>query len=201
MNRTAAALFAAAFVLGAAASAQAPAKTPSTGGIPVTVTTFGPDGQTRTTTVVISPVGGCPVAMRAKQGGTTQMIKTGQKPPETQPYEPMPKPSQHIHLILWGFAKNKRVASAVITARGLSARGRIDRAASGSSSELRRTMTVTFTPDDDGTISAYVDLPAFTSVSSLQLESITYSDGSDWKLPDQHMCRVTPDPVMLVAGN
>jgi hypothetical protein len=200
--RTVAALFSVVFVLSAAAAAQAPsAQAPVQAPPGATVNTYktlGADGTQMIVTIVQLP--GCPVAMTAKQGGLTEMIKTGQKPPEPQQYEPMPKPSQRIHLILSGFGKGKQVTSATVTARGLSARGRMDRTASGGASDLRRTLDVTFTADEDNTVSAYVDLPAFTSVSSLQLESITYSDGSSWKVPDGRVCRVTPDPVMLIAG-
>jgi hypothetical protein len=195
--KTAAALLSAVFILCATAFAQAPVPVPP-GATVSTYKTLGADGTPTTVTTVRFPA--CPVSMTARQGGLTQMIKTGQKPPEQQQYEPMPKPSQRIHLTLSGFGKDKRATQATITARGLSARGRIDRAAGGGTSDLRRTVSATFTPDENGTVSADLELPAFTSVSSLQLESITYSDGSSWKVPDGRVCRVAPDPVMLIAG-
>lgn len=201
--RTVAALFSVVFALCAAAAAQTPAtKAPVQVPPGATVNTYKSlDGEATMTVVRLrAQLSACPVSMTAKQGGLTEMIKTGQKPPEPQQYEPMPKPSQRIHLILSGSGKGKQVTSATVTARGLSARGRMDRTASGGASDLRRTLDVTFTADEDNTVSAYVDLPAFTSVSSLQLESITYSDGSTWKVPDGRVCRVTPDPVMLIAG-
>ena len=83
MIRTAAALFSAALVFSGAASAQAPSPQQET---PVTVITVGPNGQ-QTTSVVMIHIDSCPVGMRAKQRGLTQMIKTGQMPSEPQQYE------------------------------------------------------------------------------------------------------------------
>ena len=51
-------------------------------------------------------------------------------------------------------------------------------------------------------MSADLVLPGFSSVTFVQLKSITYKDGSSWKVDGQaeQACRVTPDPVMLIAG-
>ncbi|MFZ0396000.1 MAG: hypothetical protein WCF17_21365 [Terracidiphilus sp.] len=204
MIRTVAALFSAALILSAAASAQAPTpqqQTPSPQQeIPATVITVGPNGQ-RTTSVVMIHIDSCPVGMRAKQRGLTELVKTRQTPPPDYP-EAMPKPAQHIHLILSGFAKDKHVTSAVVTARGLSARTHMQDAnlAGEGPSDIRRTLNVTFTPDQDGSVWADIDLPAFTAVKSLRLESITYADGSSWTPEKFNACTVQPDPVMLVAG-
>jgi len=200
MMRTAAALFSAALVLSAAASAQAPVQAPQDG-IPVTVTRIGPDGQRNTTTVVVKPVDACPVSMQARQRGLTQMVRTKRTSPQDQP-EAMPRPAQHIHLILKGFAKDKLVASATVTARGLSARSRMQNLnlTGDQPSDIRRTLQVTFTPDQDGSVSADIDLPAFTAVKSLQLLSITYADGSSWTLEKSNACLVQPDSLMLIAG-
>lgn len=198
MIRIAAALFFAASVLSSAAFAQAPVQAPQNR-IPAGVTSVGPDGQQKTTTVVIRPAGSCPVSMEAKQGSLAQKVETGQKPPEPQHYDPMPQPGQHIHLILAGFGK-QRVTSAKVTARGLSAHSRMQELAVRTTPDMRRTMDVTFSADADNTVSADIALPAFTSVISLQLESINYADGSSWKLTNQNACLVRPDPVMLIAG-
>lgn len=203
MIKTAAALFSAILILCATAFAQAPAQKPpdrsfGTAGMEG-LETISPNGQ-RTTTVVMTPGSSCPVAMQAKQRGLGAMVKTKRTPPQDQP-DAMPGPAQHIHLILTGFAKDKHIRSATVTARGLSARSRIQNTnlVSNATSDLRRTLEVTFTPEEDGTVSADLDLPAFTSVSSLQLGSITYSDGSSWKPANQNACTVTPDPMMMIG--
>lgn len=203
MIRTAAALFSVALIV-CAASAQSPE--PNQSGqtfIPGRMVTTSPDGQQKTTIVMIPIMNLCPVSMQAKQGGLTEMIRTGQKPQEPQQYDPSPKPTQHIHLILKGFAKDKRVSTAIVTARGLSARTRMQNteAMRGQTpSDIRRTLQVPLTPDRDGSFSAYIDLPAFTAVNSIRLDSISYADGSSWAPENQNLCTVAPDPMMLIAG-
>ncbi|HKF48039.1 MAG TPA: hypothetical protein VKB38_11830 [Terracidiphilus sp.] len=146
----------------------------------------------------ISP---CPVSMQAKQRGMTEMVKTGRnEAPAQRDY--MPAPAQHIHLILRGFAKDRPVTAGTVLARGRSARAHAEGAqlVGEAPSDLRRTLDVTFTDNGDGTVSADLDLPAFTSVNAVQLQSITYSDGSNWKLDNGNVCMVAPDPIMLIAG-
>lgn len=199
MIRTAAALFSAAFVLCIAASAQSPSQPsqPSAKGFTVTVA---PDGQL-TTTVVMVPISTCPVSMQAMQRGLAGLVKSRRTPPPSTPNS-MPAPAQHIHLILQGFAKGQPVASALVTAKGLSARSRMRNTSliGDGSSDLRRTLMVNFTADQDGSVSADIDLPAFTAVNSLRLDSITYADGSSWTPDKGNACTVQPDSVMLIAG-
>lgn len=201
MIRTAAALFSVALVLCTAVSAQAPVQgQPNQSFATGTMVTVSPNGQ-RTTTVVMIHIDSCPVGMQAKQRGLTELVKTRRTPPPDHP-EAMPRPTQHIHLILNRLAKDKQVTSAVVTARGLSARTHMQNAnlAGEGSSDIRRTLTVTFTPDQDGSVSADIDLPAFTAVRSLQLESITYADGSSWTPEKNNACTVQPDSFMLIAA-
>ncbi len=201
MIRTAAALFSAALVLSAAVSAQAPVQSqPNQSFATGTMVAVSPNGQ-RTTTVVMIPISSCPVTMQAKQRGLGAMVKTKPASPQDQP-EAIPKPAQHIHLILNGFVKDKHVSSAIVTVRGLSARSRMQNTnlVSNGTSDLRRTLMVAFTPDHDGSVSADIDLPAFTAVKSLQLESITYADGSSWTPEKNNACTVQPDSFMLIAA-
>ena len=202
MIRTAAALFSAALLLSASTLAQAQVQIPPDRSAGIgSMEGITRNGQ-QTTIFVGNPISECPVSMQARQRGMGAMVQTQRKlfqdPPQT-----MHGPAQHIHLILTGFAKDKRVASATVTARGLSARSRMQTLSltGQDQSDIRRTLQVTFTPDPDGSVSADIDLPAFTAVNSLQLKSIRYSDGSSWTVEKANACIVQPDPFMLVAGN
>ena len=64
--------------------------------------------------------------------------------------------------------------------------------------EATKILTVSFSADD-GSASADVHVPGFTSVSSVELQQVTYADGSTWKMSSSSFCRVAPDPLMLVA--
>lgn len=206
MIRTAAALFSAALVLSATAASRAQVQNPHAqsagiGGMEGMETTTTRDLQQKLGTIM-SAQNSCPVSMQARQRGLSQMVRTKRTPPLNSP-DAAPRPAQRIHLILKGFAKDKQVASATITARGLSARSRTRNLnlTGNELSDILRTLQVTFTPDENGSVSADIDLPAFTAVNSLQLRSITYSDGSSWTVEKVNACIIQPDPLMLVAGN
>ncbi|HEV2137161.1 MAG TPA: hypothetical protein VGR47_23280 [Terracidiphilus sp.] len=53
----------------------------------------------------------------------------------------------------------------------------------------------------DGTSVAEMWIPGFGAVRWLDLDSITYSDGSTWKRNSSETCAVTPDPFMLVGAD
>jgi hypothetical protein len=148
------------------------------------------------TTVVIIPQA-CPVSMSAKQAGATEMVKV-QKGSDGKPETPA-RPGQRIRLFLTRVPKAGKV-TATVTVRGLSARGRVDRAAAGDTADIRRTLNVTFGREDDKTISAELVLPGFTAVKSVKLESLEFEDGSTRDFAGMNMCTVAPDPLMLVAG-
>ena len=147
--------------------------------------------------VIILQTQPCPVSLQAKQSGMTDMIKV-KNGPDAQPE--VPKPSQHIHLIVSRIPGNPNITGATITVRGLSARGRAQNAlAGGESSDLRRTLNITFTAHDDKSLSAELVLPGFTTVRSIRLEAFAYRDGTTRDLPAHNGCSVAPDPLMLVA--
>jgi hypothetical protein len=47
-------------------------------------------------------------------------------------------------------------------------------------------------------VSGDFGLPGFASASRVDLDSVTYSDGTVWKLAGNEMCHVAPDPMMLI---
>jgi hypothetical protein len=148
-------------------------------------------------TLVLVPPQACPVSLAAKQAGATEMVKVerGQNPtPDT-----LAKPGQRIRLFLTGLAKTGKV-TATVTVHGLSARGGIDKTSTSDASDLRRTMNVTFTREDEKTVWAELVLPGFTSVKSVKLDALQFADGSTRDFAGLNLCTVAPDPVMLVAG-
>jgi hypothetical protein len=136
--------------------------------------------------------------MTAKQAGLTDRVKV--RNDQTPDADTLAKPGQRIRLFLTGLPKTGKV-SATVTVRGLSARGRMDRAANrGDSPDLRRTLNVTLTPEDEKTVGAELILPGFTAVKSVKLEALEFADGSTRDLAGVNVCTVAPDPLMLIAG-
>jgi hypothetical protein len=155
----------------------------------------------------------CPVQMRAVQGtghGLVAVRDDHKAPPPECPLDRVgtsancPSSSQSIHLILTD-PPTKTYASATVFVRGLTPKGRVERADSfvKGPSEISKTLEVTFAPEDEKSMSADLVLPGFSSVTFIQLKSITYKDGSSWKMDGElgQMCGVAPDPLMLIAGH
>jgi hypothetical protein len=134
----------------------------------------------------------CPVSMRALQGSGGGLVAV-------RGAKPINGPAQRIHLILAG--KSQRITRATVMVEGLSPRNRIARTDTGGglTSDLTRTIDVTFTPGDHNEATADLVLPGFTSITSIELQSISYQDVSTWSVPGPRACRVAPDPFMLVA--
>ncbi len=147
--------------------------------------------------VIAAPA--CPVSMHALQGHGSGLVAVR----DAKPFE---GPSQRIHLILSN-PKSAMVASAKVKVFGLSAKNRLERTSDRSldltngdgASDLTRILDVTFAPKGDKDVSTDLVLPGFTSVRSVELESLTYKDGSTWTVAGQQACHVAPDPIMLVA--
>ncbi len=204
MKSAAALIFAASLptLLAAQNQKAAPFSTPTTAYITTS------NGTTSQTSVATIQVPSCPIAMHAMQGsGSGLVIVRRQNPNGTEPSTDA-RPGQNIHLILGKidgsqFADPQKIASGTVLVKGLSARDRLDLALSPSgerTSDLRRTVTATFSTTTDGTVSADLSLPGFTSVNSVKLESVSLTDGSNWSLADLKTCIVTPDRIMLIAN-
>lgn len=133
----------------------------------------------------------CPVRIRALQGTGYGLVKVrGEQQVEG--------PSQRIHLLLTN-PKSKQLAGAEIVVSGLSpkshALSRGDRP-----SDLTKAMEITFTSESENTVSADLLLLGFTSVTSIELKSISYRDGTTWTVADHQACQAAPDPLMLIAN-
>ena len=169
-----------------------------------------PSAKGNSTQIVIAPIGAssCPVAMRAKQGSGSGLVMVRKDHPGDGESLLTQKPGQQIHLILGkmpgaDISDPGLIAGATVTVRGISAREHLDRSLNltgNESSDLRRTVDVRFSTENDGTVSADLSLPGFTSVNSIRLDSLNLKDGSTWALPGLKACVVTPDRIMLVAS-
>jgi hypothetical protein len=191
-------------------AAQSWQPAPSDAASASSITIITNDGKTvSTTTVAVVPHPACPVAMQAKQGSGEGlvMVKKSQPDAESNGQKPSFRPAGHIRLIVsrmpGGNLDFEQVERATITARGLSARSRIDRTPAsmgGTTPDLHRTFDVTFSADNDGTLYADLDLPGFTSVQSIRIDKLALKDGSIWTLDSKQGCVAVPDPLMLIAG-
>lgn len=149
---------------------------------------------TRCTTTVVE---GCPVDMRVRQrmgGGTVAVDKDGNR---RQVF------AQRLRLILNSLRQgegDRKAVSATVTVHGTGAKARMQSLRSGSASNsMVKSFNVDLAHWDEPGISGEFLLPGFTSASQVDLESVTYDDGTTWKLSNNQSCRVAPDPLMLIA--
>lgn len=114
-------------------------------------------------------------------------------------------PAQSLHLVLT-HRGSQPVTGATVTVRGLTARGRVARALADPdpvgqkhNADAARALAVIFVAGPNGEVSADLRVPDLTAVLAIDLDSLTYADGSTWKLSPGKTCRTVPDPLMLVV--
>ncbi|HEY1903980.1 MAG TPA: hypothetical protein VGG56_16215 [Terracidiphilus sp.] len=146
-----------------------------------------------TTLSVAPPPSSCPVSLHARQTpGGDRMVVNGVVTKTT---------AQMLHLTVTD-RDSKRVVAASVTVRGFSNKARFlpTGLSSQDSSDAAKTLDVIFSPATGKEVSADISVPGFTAVSAIDLNSVTYSDGSTWKLAAGSSCRSWIDGFMLVSS-
>ena len=136
---------------------------------------------------------GCPVFLRAQHTADGGLLNVDKRRPE--------RPAQLLHLTLTN-PDSRQIVAARVRVHGLSGKGRVT-----------QTMSGTDRPDATSTIEvrlvqgsgkeAYGDLrvPNMSAVLSIDLNSVTYADGSTGSFTGHDACRAVPDKLMLIAGH
>jgi secreted PhoX family phosphatase len=169
-------------------------------------TTTAPNGATVWTTRTMSPaevqqataqaspmINTCPVSLRARQAGGGDMVKINGVPVNGV--------AQRLHLTVTN-PDSRRVVAANVTVRGFADKARfVETLSSQDNSDAARTMDVRLLADSGKEASADLRVPDFTAVSAIDLNSVTYADGSIWKLAAGSSCRSWIDGLMLVSGH
>jgi hypothetical protein len=100
---------------------------------------------------------------------------------------------------------SRRIAQAVVTVHGFSNQARMSGATAGKEgskggADAASTMIVTFTEVSDQSSAAEVWVPGMTAVAAIDLNTVVYAGGGSSSFMSQQGCRITPDPLMLIAG-
>lgn len=139
----------------------------------------------------------CPISMEASHLSDGSMIKTGR----VHPNGIHPKGiGQRLHLTLTS-PDQRTIASATLKLRGWNATGRMERTALHNEDQTARTVTASFTAGPARTASVDVWASGLTAVTSVELLSVHYSDGTTWMPAQGNTCHVSPDPMMLVTNH
>ena len=142
---------------------------------------------------VALPSTSCPIDMQAQRQigqGTTALADNGQQ-----------GPAQNLRLTL----NNPTFAEIVevrIIVHGLNSKGRVSLAQSAAteSSEITKSIDLKLKVGPKSQASADLVLPAFTSVSVVDVDSVRYAGGSNWRSSAGHACHVFPDAEMLISS-
>ena len=108
--------------------------------------------------------------------------------------------SQRIYLTSAGTSGNHAVVSASVAVHGLTPQSRVVPVQSGDErAQASRKLKVSFSSDASGAAGADLAVRGFSAVLSIDVDSVTFADGSTWKSA-AGACRVIPDPVMLIGS-
>lgn len=146
----------------------------------------------------------CPIAMDARQEGGLHIVRAqdGSKAPQ----QPAITPSLTLTA-----PQGRQILSATITAHGYAApqsamplnigAQAVLRSQPTARPELTSIVNVKFASNGDGSFSGKFRLPGFTVLESVDLNAVTFGDGSTWSFTSASGCHVQPDPFMLVSAS
>jgi hypothetical protein len=146
----------------------------------------------------------CPIDMQVRQGVGGGMLAVDRNGEKRKIFAP------RLRLFLNDLRLNKpseRIVSATVTVHGSSGKARIlpldadsDRYWELNSAQLDRTLTVDLAEWGEPGVSGDFRLPGFVTTSRVDLQSVTYEDGTTWRLSRTEACHVAPDLLMRVGN-
>lgn len=134
----------------------------------------------------------CPVALRARQAGAVLERQAADRL--------LPGLAQWIRLQVAGRGK-RRITAVNVTVRGYTDKSRmLDAGGAPATPDGAATVDVALPQTAGADDSVLVRLPGLTAVSFVDVNSVTYADGSTWKLGPESYCRTPVDGMMLAGG-
>jgi hypothetical protein len=136
--------------------------------------------------------------MVANQGVWDHNIRVhqGQQEKVLQPF------GQRIFLTLTD-SHPATIIAATVKVHGLTGKNHMLQTAvdPGADGETTKIMEINFAASQKGGVTGDLYIPGFTAVNSLELLQVSYNDGRVWRIGAESVCRVTPDPNMLIANH
>lgn len=149
----------------------------------------------------VSNPSACPVELSAAQHGLGQMLAVGSNMPDA-PAPDKNHAGQSIDLSMKN-TRLQRIVAAELEVHGTSNKSRVVRtnavADEPMADAMRNVHLVNSVPADESRTRT-VAVKDLTSVAWISVIELRYADGSTWHARPGSECRVTPDPLMLVAG-
>jgi hypothetical protein len=151
----------------------------------------------------------CPVGVEASFGsGGTSVLRAGPSingNPIGQGTEGQAKPPVKAGTLLHLDVSNpssRDIVNAKFTAHGFSRKLRVFNPSDASNApDLAKTLDVALDVQGNGHASSDLSLTNFTAIiTSIDLDSITYADGSTWRASAPGICSIVPSRVMRIAS-
>ena len=143
----------------------------------------------------------CPVGLQVKHGPGLATSRSADGPsingkPLRNGQVQVPDQNQGIHLTLINLSPQS-IVSAQVVVHGFSNKWRYV-PLSGADPDLARPVEVALDVKGNGKASRNLSLSHFTAITAVDVNAITYGDGSTWRTSSPGACSVSPDLVMLV---
>ncbi len=149
------------------------------------------ENQVQTTIIQVAPPPSCPISLYARQApGADRVEINGVQ---------IKGPSQVLRLMVTG-PNSRRVVAAQVTVHGFANKVRaVQTASTPDPTDAAKAFDVRF-PTGPKEIATDLGIPGFSAVTVIDLNSVTYADGSTWKLAAGSTCSSRIDPIMLISG-
>lgn len=149
---------------------------------------------------VVANPSACPVELSASQHGLGMLVAAGPNTPA--PKTDSNRTQQSIDLSMRN-TRLQRIVAADLEVHGTSNKSRVVRtnavADEPMADAVRNVHLANSVPADESRTRT-VAVKDLTSVAWVSVIELRYADGSTWHAGPGRECRVTPDPLMLVAG-
>ncbi len=148
--------------------------------------------------VSYTPLTTCPIDMHVRQGIGSKMMAVDKHDTQVEIF------AAKLKLLLKDLRPDRpaqQMVNATVTVHGLNGAEQIVPADAhrDRSAEAVKTLSVRLTPDGDPEVSGDLRLPGFTATLMVDLDSVTYDDGTVVKFSGSSACHAHPDMVMLVG--
>lgn len=147
-----------------------------------------PDGKS--TTFAVNIPNACPVGLRAQHLSDGDLMNTAITHPKGSI-------GQALHLTVPN-SSHGTITEATILLRGWTPKGHIAQTAPNAEANATRSSHIKFVPDSDKSATADIWIAGLSAITSIEIASATYTDGSIWAPSGRLSCRIEPDLVMRV---
>jgi hypothetical protein len=160
----------------------------------ILLTATGAPAQSSLTWLHSSNPSNCPVALQADHAGL--FLKRNVKDEDSAPTVL----NQRIHLTISNLS-SQSIVSADVTAHGLSEKWRfVPSMARQPEPDLTKQIKVALQVKGNDRTTHEFSFEHFATVTSLDVDAVSYADGSSWHATAPGACSVTPSALMLVSS-